>query len=217
MFHDRCDKVIGKRRPTRCPGACGGNAFSLLEIVVWLAMAGLCSLIGARMFQGMAAEFRAKRAVREVGTLLEWARWEAVRRGEVLRVAFDAEKKRVTVLNETEGGKLDESVVVRRVDLQEKHPGVLFGTAREIRRTSGCKPVDPSGIHLRDRVLRFLPTGIVDRSGSIYLIPQVDWPDVPDRMFALSILLATGRVQLWRYDLWMETDCDGEGGWVPVY
>jgi Tfp pilus assembly protein FimT len=189
-----------------------------MELVIWLAIIGTLSLIGARMFQGMSVEFRVRRAVREVAALLEWVRWEAVRSGEVLRVEFDPAQEQITVFRGPEGSNHPEQAeVVRRIDLREQHPGVGFGAARQTSRTSGCLRVNEDGIHIQDRAVRFHPTGTTDRSGSLYLIPDADLPDHRDRMAALSILLATGRIQLWRYDPWADSECSDWGGWVPLY
>ena len=189
-----------------------------MEIVIWLTVLGALSMIGARMFQGIATEFRVRRAIREVAALLEWTRWEAVRSGEALQVEFEPEKERVSVYREpNKDYEREEPDLLRRIDLRDQHPGVVFGSARETPRTSGCQTVDPEGIHLQDHSIRFLPTGSTDRSGSLYLLPADDLPDHRDRMAALSILLATGRIQLWRFDPWTESGCSPWGDWVPLY
>jgi len=195
------------------------GAFALVELAVWLGILASLSWIGARMFQGMSVEFRVRRAAREVAALLEWARWEAVMRGEALTVAFDPGEGEISVAPEGEapGGEGEPAAPLRRLALHARHPGVVFGAARGVARTSGCDEVEPEGVHLRDRLVRFLPTGSADRSGSLYWVPSEDLPDHGGRMMALSILLATGRIQLWRFDTWAESECSEQGGWVPVY
>ncbi len=110
----------------------------------------------------------------------------------------------------------EELITARRLDLRKDHPGVVFGTADGVVRTSGCKPVDPSGVHLKDHTIRFLPSGTSDRCGSLYLIPERDLPDVPDRMRAVSILLTTGRLQTWMYNPFQKSECSDDGGWQPL-
>ena len=76
------------------------KAFTLVELVVWLGVLAAFFWIGGRMLGGMAVEFRVRRAVREVAALLEWARWQAVVRGEALTVAFDPAETEISVLRE---------------------------------------------------------------------------------------------------------------------
>ena len=209
------DRIAGSSSAIR-----GRAGVTLVELVIWLAIVGTVSVIGSRMFHGMRDEFKVRRAVREVAALLEWARWEAIRGGRAVRVAFDSEGGRVDVYREAGGGGDggdDEPEMLRTLELGKDHPGVRFGAVEGTPRTSGCNMVNADGVHLLNHALRFHPTGTSDRSGSVYLIPQVDLPDRRDRMGALSVLLTTGRVQLWRYDTWAESGCGDWGGWVPLY
>jgi hypothetical protein len=155
--------------------------------------------------------------LREVVALLEWARWSAVRRGCVFRVVVSTEETRLTVFLETENeaGK-KELVPARTLDLRKDHPGVSFGAGDGVVRTSGCNEVDPSGVHLKDGTVRFLPSGTPDRCGSLYLIPEKDIPDRVDRMRAVSILLTTGRLQTWAYNPLAKSECADDGAWQPL-
>ena len=191
--------------------------FSLVELMVCCTLIGLLTLVCVHGLQGFLPAARVNRALREVAALLEWSRWRAVRLGSVLRVEVSAEDARVTVFRVTENDEGEEELVpARRLDLRKDHPGVVFGTADGVVRTSGCKPVDPSGVHLKDHAIRFLPSGTSDRCGSLYLIPERDLPDRPDRMRAVSILLTTGRLQTWTYNLFQKSECPDDGGWQPL-
>ncbi len=75
--------------------------------------------------------------------------------------------------------------------------------------------VSSGGLHIPNDRLTFLPTGSTDMSGSLYLVPQKDLPDRKDRMRAVSILLSTGRVQLYDFNCDLESPCSGEGDWEP--
>jgi hypothetical protein len=160
---------------------------------------------------------RVGRAVREVVTLLEWSRWSSVRHGCIYQIDIDPDLAVITAFRAVEDHTGEEQLVMaRRLDLRKEHPGVAFGTADGVVRTSGCKYVDPSGVHLRDDSLRFLPSGTADRCGSLYLIPEQDIPDRGDRMRAVSILLITGRLQAWRYDPFAKSECRYDGAWLPL-
>ena len=191
--------------------------FSLVELLVCCTLIGLLTLVCVQGLQGLLPAARANRALREVAALLEWSRWRAVRLGSVFLVVVNAEDAAVTVFRVTENGEGEEELVpARRLDLRKDHPGVVFGTADGVVRTSGCKPVDPSGVHLKDETIRFLPSGTSDRCGSLYLIPERDIPDRPDRMRAVSILLTTGRLQTWTYNPFQKSECPDDGGWQPL-
>lgn len=190
---------------------------SLVELLVCLTLIGLLTLVSVQGLQGYLPALRVNRALREVVALLEWSRWGAVRLGSAFRVVVCAEEATVTVFRVTKNDEGDEDLIpARRLDLRKDHPGVVFGTADGVVRTSGCKPVDPSGVHLKDHALRFLPSGTSDRCGSLYLIPERDLPDRADRMHAVSILLTTGRLQTWRYDPFQKSECPDDGGWQPL-
>ena len=131
---------------------------------------------------------------------------------------FNSGEETLTVVSEsTKDSDKEGGEAVRRLDLRDRFPGVVIGSAEKTCRTSGPKQVDADGIHLVGEALRFYPSGTVDRAGSIYFMPEADLPDQRDRMYALSVLLAVGRVQIWRFDPWQESRCSGEGGWVPLY
>ena len=191
--------------------------FSLVELAICCALLGVLALVCVQSLQGLLPAARVNRAMREVIALLEWARWSAVRHGCVFKVTVDSEEGVLTVFKvlPKDNGK-QELVLARDMDLLGDHPGVVFGTADGVVRTSGCKVVDSSGIHLKDHALRFLPSGTADRCGSLYLIPEKDIPDRKDRMRAISILLSTGRLQTWTYNPIGKSECKGDGVWQPL-
>lgn len=199
---------------SRGPQAAG---LSLPELLICCALIALLTLISFRGLQGMLPAARVNRALREVVELLEWSRWSAVRQGAVFRVLIHGEGRRLTVLRETENEEGEEELVsVRELDLRQDHPAVAFGTADGVKRTSGCETVDSSGIHLHNHMVRFLPSGTPDRSGSLYLIPEQDIPDREDRMRAISILLTTGRLQAWTFNPLEVSECPDDGAWQPL-
>ena len=188
-----------------------------MELLVCSALIGLLTLVGVQGLQGFLPTGRVNRAVREVAALLEWSRWRAVRLGSEVLVVVSAKNATLTVFRTTRNDEgMEEIVLARRLDLHKDHPGVVIGTADAVARTSGCKRVDPSGVHFKDHTIRFLPSGTSDRCGSLYLIPERDLPDHPDRMRAVSILLSTGRLQTWRYNPFQKSECSDDGGWQPL-
>ena len=195
------------------------SGYSLLELVVCCALIGLTALLGMNAFHEMIPGARANRAARAVAGLLEWARWSAVEQGRVFRVELDPSGNRLRVYKEAENRAEDKGpTVVKDLDIAESFRGVVMGAVDKTRRTSSCRYVKASGIHFRDNTVRFLPTGNPDRCGALYLIPEKDLTGRTDRMFAISVILATGRLQLWRYDPYAESVCGNQGGaWSPQY
>lgn len=193
------------------------GGFSLVELAVSCMLVGLFAVVSVKSVQGFLPAARVSRAVREVAALLDWARWSAVRQGRVFTVTVRPGEGLVRVFRQArdDAGAMT-TVEVKRLDLAESHPGVVFGTADGVLRTSGCQSVDPSGVHLQNGTLRFLPSGTTDRCGSLYLIPEQDVPDRADRMRALSILLATGRLQTWAYNPLAPSECTDDGAWRPL-
>jgi type II secretory pathway pseudopilin PulG len=205
-------------RSMRFPASISAAAgFSLVELAVGCTLLGLLALVCVQSLQGILPAVRVDAAIREVATMLEWSRWSAVRDGRAFRVVIDSEEPVLTVFREPGDLAAEEPLVaVRRLDLRESHSSVVFGTADGVHRTSGCEFVNPSGIHLQDHTLRFLPSGTTDRCGSLYLIPEQDVPNRRDRMRALSVLLTTGRLQTWTYDPLAESECAEDGTWKPL-
>ena len=181
--NDKATRVLthtGRGNFGASPGSNRPPGFSLVELLVCCTLIGLLTLVCVHSLQGFLPAARVNRALREVAALLEWSRWRAVRLGSVFHVVVSAEDAAVTVFRVTENDEGEEELVqARRLDLRKDHPGVVFGTADGVVRTSGCKPVDPSGVHLKDHAIRFLPSGTSDRCGSLYLIPERDLPGPP--------------------------------------
>ena len=193
------------------------GGFSLSEVLVGLALLGVLAAAGASSLHDMLPSVRADRAARGIAGLLEWVRWKAVQEGLPFKIVLDSTENRVTVYREKTGPKGTVEEQVRALEIQEAYPGVVLGAASEVPRTSGCAPADRAGVHFLQRRFRFLPSGTSDRCGSFYLIPAKDLPDRRDRMRAVSLLLATGRLQLWAYDPAAGSTCGGQGAWRPIF
>ena len=192
------------------------KGFTMIEMMVVLSIIGCFTLFGIQGMLEMAPGARINRAVREAASLLEWTRWQAVRQGVVFRVAFDSSEESIIVYRvglSDEGEEVEREV--KRLDLRKKYRGVLLGSAIDIKRTSGCDTVNASGVHFTGQAVNFHPTGTADRNGSLYFIPEKDLVDRrEDRMRAVSVLLTTARVALWKFDPFLESECNDYGAWV---
>lgn len=204
-------------RPISVPAAGGRKGFSLPELVVALGILGILGAVAAEGLVEMVPEARTDRAVRGLAGLVEWTRWSAVREGVSFQMVFASGENQVRVYRVTQDGGAQAQEQVRVLNIGAEYPGVVLGAARSVPRTSGCAPVDPSGVHFLQASVRFLPSGTSDRCGSLYLIPRMDLPERSDRMRALSLILATGRVRLWAYDALAPSSCTGGGAWRPLF
>lgn len=198
-------------------GAFGRRGFSLAELVVAMGILGIVGAVAVEGLVEMVPAARADRAARGVAGLMEWARWSAVREGVPFRLVFASGENQVRVYRMTQSGGPATQERVRVLNIGAEYPGVVLGAARFVPRTSGCAPVDPSGVHFLQSSVRFLPSGTSDRCGSLYLIPQRDLPVRSDRMRAVSLILATGRVRVWTYDPVAVSSCPGGGAWRPLF
>lgn len=211
MVLSRYSRTVNKVRRKGSPG------FTLVEITVTCLLLAVLALAGTQGIRDMTTAVRADRAVRAVASLLEWARWSAVRCGCPYKVVLDGPGSRILVFREEMQPDGDRQYhEERRLDLERLYPGVVFGAPARTPRTSGCQRADAAGIHFLHRSVRFLPASVPDRCGSLYLVPKKDLPDRRDRLRAVSVLLGSGRVRLWRFDTDASSGCEGHGGWLPL-
>jgi type II secretory pathway pseudopilin PulG len=202
-----------KRSPSHLIRLCG---FSLTELAVWMAVIGVLASVCSLPLMGSLPRIRADGAIRGVGTLMEWARLSAIAEGCRYVVAFSGEENRVSVYRDLDSDGPESEERVRTLDLAREYPGIVFGASDGVYRTGSCALVHPKGLHIPYQRVAFLPSGTSDRCGSVYLIPEIDLPTRRDRMRALSILLATGRVQLWWFNQDLPSPCSGQGHWDPI-
>lgn len=193
--------------------SCG---LSVSELLVCLAVLGVVTSFSSLPLLDVFPSIRVEQAIRALGALMEWARLRAVMEGCTYVAAFSADEGRVEVFRDEDNDGPEPQEKVRTLDLGREYPGMVFGACPGTARTGSCQPVDPKGIHFLSRRVAFLPSGTTDRCGSVYLVPQKDLPGRMDRMRALSIILATGRVQLWRYDPKKFGPCGDRGVWEPL-
>ena len=187
-------------RSCRGEGTVGESGITLLEIVIasaLMVMAGLMAMPGMMKLRTL---INVNSAIRGIAADLQAARFRAVADHINVIITFDPEGNRYGICLDQDRDGCGQEDSMRWVYLAREYPGVRFGSAREVMRTSYGSWVDPCGIHFRDRRVVWRHDGRPDRNGSIYIIPERDIPLRRARMRAVSVILTTGRMRMWRYD-----------------
>ncbi len=156
--------------PTRRPHP-GANGFTLLELLVVLAIAGLALAIGLPAFQNMVVRSRTEGYAHEVSSLIQHARLEAIRRNRPAIVYFDKSKNQIAAFvdvdrdgmftPDTSKPKGDADFEVNRIDTPE-----YIGFEDE-KSSSGLASIDGlSKVGTEDRGVIIEPNGSVDAEGA---------------------------------------------------
>ena len=186
----------------RMAGAAVQGGFTLVELMVVLAVMGIIAAIAAPSFTGLSQRASVKAATRDVVSAFQKARIEAIRQGATWRVRFDAAGRNMQVLSPGEDrvwGTGDDSVfstvefLDRGVVANSKRYGnVSFGAAA----AAGMIP-DIPGTHVpmqADAIqMEFRRDGTVGPLGTIYL--QSDRGDC----FAVQMATGAGNIVTWKH------------------
>ena len=199
------------------PGANRSRGLTLLEIMIaisLLAMAGVMAVPGLIKLRALVS---VNCAVRGVAADMQAARFRAVADHIDVVLYFEPEANRYGICLDRDRDGCGGEDPLRWVDLGGEYRGVRFGSAAGVMRTSYGNWIGPGGIHFRDLMVVMRPDGRPDRSGSVYFIPAKDVPERRDRMRAVSAILTTGRIRMWRYDEASCSSAQGRGPWRPFF
>jgi prepilin-type N-terminal cleavage/methylation domain-containing protein len=164
------------------------SAFTLVEMIVTLAVVGFLAAVGAPYLLINLPEFRVNAAVRQLVGDFRLARSLAVERGVDCILVFDANAVGYTLVLDTDAtpGVSAGDEVVKTVPLGDRYRGVAFGSAL------AADPITFGG----DRAL-FKPRG-TSNGGSVHLRPGRDAGVREDRERRVTVISTTGRARAFR-------------------
>jgi Tfp pilus assembly protein FimT len=179
--------------------------YSLLELLFVATLMIVLSSIAVPMVQGALEGTRARGAARYLGTRLQLARLEAIKRSTHVGIRIDASVgyRLATYVDGNGDGVRTRDInagtdwllgSLERIDAQ--FAGVTFGILDDVRAVdaSGILPAGSDPVRLGSSdILSFGPTGTAT-AGTLYLRGQ------GREQYALRVLGATGRVRVLRYD-----------------
>ncbi|MCP3953414.1 MAG: prepilin-type N-terminal cleavage/methylation domain-containing protein [Desulfobacterales bacterium] len=160
------------------------RGFTLIELLVVIAIIGIITAIAVPNYMTYLARVRLKAACREMSTMLQFARTQALGSDEAWRVAFDPAAECYYLLDGSTN-------VFQVIDLAQ-HPGISFGSNNPAPIDANHVGPPADGITYVGEKVKFNPEGTAT-AGTVYLRNSRG-----DTM-ALGTTSATGRIKIW-YD-----------------
>lgn len=164
------------------------RAFTLLEMIVALAIVGVLIGVGTPYLLANLPSFRVSAASRQILGDFRLARSLAVERGVDSFLIFEATAVAYTLVLDTDTtpGVSPGDEVVKTVALGDRYRGIAFGSALV------ADPITFGG----DRAL-FKPRG-TSNGGAVYLRPRQDAGIREDRERRVTVISTTGRARAFR-------------------
>lgn len=186
--------------------------FSLPEVLAALALLG--TLIGMAAYSMSTKNSRSFAAGAEIAQELEMARSRAVLKGSNVVVTFDVSASSLTIIDDLNSdGDLDTAIgeTARTVRIGDFGRKVKIGYATTARTLGNVLVSSAVTFPGSPPKLTFTTAGSATE-GVLYLIPEEDvTADCPDRMRAITVNAASGRIKRWRYD----SVSGGPAPWAP--
>lgn len=200
------------------------RGFTLLEVLVAVAIIGIMSAIALPGLFGVLPKIRVNNAANNLLTDILWAKMHAVSENEDYVIAFGADGPDLSnntyniykdENNNFSSNGVEANELVKTVYIQGLFKGIGFGyvdvdsNSNTIKKTNNSTvfPVLTNknavtlttGSAVKPRWFKFSPSGVPNKLSTIYLIPIEDITTKrTDRMRAVSINIA-GRVKQWKY------------------
>ena len=172
------------------------DGFSLIELLVIMIMIAVVLGIAVPNFTAWVGRHKMNAAAQEVYFDLQLARASAIKNNNNVVVTFNGGNHTYSIHNDIDNdGNQDAGENVKNVGLKNQ---VQFGYNPGITDMDGNN-VTSAIFFGGSSVVIFNARGESDRSGSLYLINPEDLGKRDDQMRAISIIQATGAVDLYSY------------------
>lgn len=190
------------------------RGFTITELMIVVAIVGALLLVSVPTFNSMLPAVRVNAAARDLAAEIHAARLRAVTQRANYLVQFDATNHAFMICTDKDAnGSITctsgDPDVVKTVSLRNKYQkSVVFGYASGAKNTQGDDIT--SAVTFGADNVTFRPFGTANKSGTVYLIPAADvTTGRKDRMRAITVVLQTGRVKLWK----CSASCNTAGSW----
>ena len=182
------------------------RGFTIAELMIVVAIVGVLLLVSIPALKSMLSATRVNAAARDLATKLQAVRMQAVTKRANYQVQFDTTNHTFTICTDKDASNsitctAGNADVLKTVSIKTKYPGAVLGYVSGAKNTSGNDITSAVMFSLGATKVTFKPFGTADINGTVYLIPSADLATGrKDRMRAITILLQTGRVKLWKCD-----------------
>jgi len=197
------------------------NGFTLLEIMVVVAIVGIVSGLGIYNLLSMLPQIRANSAARQVSSDMQWARLKSVSENNDVIITFYSPDGtgayRYEILDDdNNNGSTDSGEALFTGDKYTLPVTIRFGRATSgIERTTCGGEIGSSGIHFTGNKITFQPSGRPNKNGSVYIIPIKEDENNEKKTINWRAISVTtnGRIKTWIYDASVENCASGLGPW----
>lgn len=177
-------------------GTCTRRGFTLVELMITVALIGIVGLVSAPGLLGALPTYRVNAAAKVLATEVNLARMRAIAKNKVHQLDFDVANQDIDV-KEDNSGTLS---LVKNISFADRFEAVTLGYKTGTLGLDGAAITSAVAFGTASSAQAGVrPNGMLTGSGVFYLIPTADVSSRSDRMRAVEVSRA-GRVTVYQYD-----------------